>query len=943
MRWGIAAAVLAVAGFAFWLGAEDDRERTTERSAAPRADQPAPEPEPEPEKAPKTSILYGKVTGDAPLSGVEVTAEWDGITASSRTGDDGAYEIAVPRPDGAIFPHVRADAPDGRVGFALGALGPGVARQKVGDIALEPGAGVVVRTEDQSGGALPGVRVLPHRLVAYPGTGDHRFPQRMASFVTGDDGRHALRLAHGEYRFLAFGDGHGRASVDASVDASTESIVLALPPERRLKVIVLDKETKRPVAGALVFVRERYRDYGNADCTADEHGEAFPPCLAPGDTVQVFAVAPGVPKPEEGPGFVRPRTAKPDVFELVIEIELPRTISWEVNDGDIPAPADGTRIAVRKAAGTLYDPPEEGVMDNGRLVVADCPPGTFQGIAVGPDNCGARLFCGAARDEGRPVEFRRMANVDFRVRAADGSPAPGVKLGLFNQGNNLMAEVVTDERGEGRAEALFGSLAEVHVLGEHQHQRREHLGTIDLRHGDVSIEHTLARELPFEVRVLLDGKPGLGTGQRLHFPTMSVATMEANAEDGVLSGTVVLPAGSRGRPEHEVWLTIPGYLVAHRTFALPDEGEPVRVTFELESGIGCRVVERGAKPDGMRLEFQQLRDGSWMTIDSPRIWPKRPREKHEDGWTFTGLEPGRYRMRDMRSETVLGEADVREGGANRIELDYAAIGEFAGVVVVPGGYALADVRMVAPGTTLVRSGRSIGSGTTFSVDAETGAFRIPAVTGMKKRVVVRHPRLAAVELVVTGPASGVRVELEPGASIRFRLPAWDEAHADPRQYPPIAVRLYRGAAEGHPAFQLRAERTDETWVAGGFPPGEYTLFVDVPEGAPVVRPVELAGKELDLGALPVAEAGSLVVDVDVREPFVAPRIYAWVERLDEPRHARSVNSRGEESVVVKGLLPGRYRVRAAPHMGSFVPGRTGIDEEVVIEEGGRVELELSIR
>jgi len=123
--------------------------------------------------------------------------------------------------------------------------------------------------------------------------------------------------------------------------------------------------------------------------------------------------------------------------------------------------------------------------------------------------------------------------------------------------------------------------------------------------------------------------------------------------------------------------------------------------------------------------------------------------------------------------------------------------------------------------------------------------------------------------------------------------------------------------------------TDETWVAGGFPPGEYTLFVDVPEGAPVVRPVELAGKELDLGALPVAEAGSLVVDVDVREPFVA-RSSQWV------RAPRS------------GILRARAALGAAVKAGEplgIVADPLGAEEEQILapEAGvviGRTELPL---
>jgi hypothetical protein len=332
------------------------------------------------------------------------------------------------------------------------------------------------------------------------------------------------------------------------------------------------------------------------------------------------------------------------------------------------------------------------------------------------------------------------------------------------------------------------------------------------------------------------------------------------------------------------------------------------------------------------------------------MMPRRARTQHEDGWTFTGLEPGRYRLRDLRSQFVFGETDVRAGATNRIGIDYGRIGELTGVVVIPDGFTLAATRLEwksgADGS--LRDG--FGRVPKFRVDAETGAFRVDVVSGVERTLVVTHPRLAPVELPVTGPATGVRVELKPGAVIRFTLPAYDEAHAETIakykrfRFPSVVVRLYRGAAEGPPAFDVRAVRKEgEAWVAGGFPPGKYTLFVDVPEGAPVIRPIELGKGELDLGALPTAKAGVIVVKIKAREPFAPPRIFAHAERIGEPGYSRTINSNGEREVEIAGLLPGRYRVRVGTHMGGLWAGRRMLDEEIEVEEGERKELAFDLR
>ena len=59
-------------------------------------------------------LLVGVVTGDAPLDGVSVTAQWEGGHAGGETDTEGHYSYAVPAQSKTIFLRLLAHAPDPR-------------------------------------------------------------------------------------------------------------------------------------------------------------------------------------------------------------------------------------------------------------------------------------------------------------------------------------------------------------------------------------------------------------------------------------------------------------------------------------------------------------------------------------------------------------------------------------------------------------------------------------------------------------------------------------------------------------------------------------------------------------------------------------------------------------------------------------------------------------
>jgi hypothetical protein len=83
------------------------------------------------------------------------------------------------------------------------------------------------------------------------------------------------------------------------------------------------------------------------------------------------------------------------------------------------------------------------------------------------------------------------------------------------------------------------------------------------------------------------------------------------------------------------------------------------------------------------------------------------------------------------------------------------------------------------------------------------------------------------------------------------------------------------------------------------------------------------------------------VKILVKEGTAVPRIYVWANREEAPKYGRGINSNGEDTVVVGGLGPGRFRITTSVNMGS--PGMKSINEVRELDGTNDLELTLDLR
>ena len=160
----------------------------------------------------------------------------------------------------------------------------------------------------------------------------------------------------------------------------------------------------------------------------------------------------------------------------------------------------------------------------------------------------------------------------------------------------------------------------------------------------------------------------------------------------------------------------------------------------------------------------------------------------------------------------------------------------------------------------------------------------------------------------------------------------------------MCVRLYAGPLDGEPTLKVLAPWTDGGIRFGGFAPGTYDVWIDAPGFAPALLPDRVLEKgRNDLGEVVLDPGSTITLHILVTEGQAHPRIGLRATREGEPSYYRSVSSRGEASVTLTGLGPGRFKLRASGQMGLAGAGRTGLDEVIEVDGQEAIERTLDLR
>jgi hypothetical protein len=271
-------------------------------------------------------------------------------------------------------------------------------------------------------------------------------------------------------------------------------------------------------------------------------------------------------------------------------------------------------------------------------------------------------------------------------------------------------------------------------------------------------------------------------------------------------------------------------------------------------------------------------------------------------------------------------------------LDLSRVGDVRGRIVGPRGIDLSATRLEieeveSPHVTKWEWKRR-------SVVSRDGTFRVRVPGDRVLTLRATHPATGDADeggtARVEKPQDGVVLSLGGGPTAHLRFdPAWDGKGATHGR-----VLLFTGEPDGSPRFTSRLVVEGGAARFGGFAPGRWTAWIDVPGFAPVVlREITLGEEPTDLGTVRLQRGSTLRFRLQVPEGQVAPPVYVAVWGKTEPLYARYVTSSGESEVVVPGFGPGAFDLRVSRTNG----GATLLQDMVTLDGSRDREWTLDLR
>jgi hypothetical protein len=974
----VVAAVLAVAVLAWWLIQGSAPEGPVAPPARPPAPSPAvspPDKPPPPKEEPKPAAeapapvamtpsiapaaaggvaVKGRVVDDRrfPIGGARVTLVRSAQPPLSAIASaDGGFRFeGIERSAPAYLPFgLVARAPDGRLGIQQSFVPPkGGPEVDAGAVVVGVSSPLAVRVLD-GGASVPGARVAVGWGWSWP-----------FDAVAGADGVARFEaLPKQAVSLFAVAESPARAGrAEVALQGNPpQPVDLALAPARTVEVTVVEKGTEKPIPGATFKVRLQRRSPGMvmesdpgplppaAPTDADGRTRIEGTCATDWLSLDE-AKAPGY----FPSGFRQRAAVKPGDAQVRIELVGSRSLRFPVVPGEAPVPPDGAAIVLSAAPGTGAPDPVGGArMEGTELVVESATAGYYNAVAAAPDGSRAQLW---ADDKGTPpkeVSFRPARTIEILARKAEGTPAAGVAFALRNQGNNPIGDPKsTGDDGRVVFDGLYGQLTEVYMLDDPaQPWGGRSVGSVDLAKEGGSLEVVIPAKRAFVARVTVDGSARLVPQMYVNLGGASVSRFEEDPAKGEIRFEAVVDPSTKSIT---ATLNALPYLPATVNVGPLPEGDPIPLEFALRNG-GVLLVEVKTPKDvlGYRLNLQRWDDtkSMWISANVPGAMMGPGLSPGPDG--VARAEPlveGKYRVVESSTGVSTEAVEVRSGGEPaRLSIDVSRQGYAKGKVQIPEGAKMADVRILVKGAGLEAKPPTGGFDNPAPRPMPDGTFMVRVPGDRPVTLVPWHPTLVpAAEggtAEVTEPREDLVLRLVPGARATFRfspapkLPQWSDSK--PR------VLLYAGSPSGDPASEHAAVAEGEAHAFGGFPAGTWTLWIDpVADYAPaVVRGAALGEKDTDLGTVALSEGSRVRVKILVKEGTAVPRIYVWANREEAPKYGRGINSNGEDTVVVGGFGPGRFRITTSVNMGS--PGMKSINEVRELDGTNDLELTLDLR
>jgi|GEM_PF-4562656 len=924
----------------------------------------------EPAWAPSEMAITGVVRDERgrAVAGVAVTMRRAGWRAAhASTDEQGRYRLeAGPRPDGPVAAvTVEALAADGRAGSVSDGLWSGApAIYEIGTIVLQRGVDARVRVVQQ-GKPVAGARVVAALMA------NNRWTLTRAETTDAAGWARFPGLAPGAYRLLASGGAGGRASGWITLPHESEPVVLELPATGRSVVIrTVERGTGKPVAGAQVEVHENTSAAtGNGWHTRYEPQPLVAPTNAEGATridgldpaarLVLIVRAEGYAPPSENPHMAfryGAGAAAAATDEVTLELIPRREHVFPIAPSEVAAPAEGSPLEIRSRGfvpimGGVPDAPTGRVRD-GHVVVSSFAGDWFWGAALTAEGAIGQLKSKAGAAQGEPVVFHLPRRARVRCVHADGSPAPGWLVYIGQDPPDAWGPATTDADGVAVLEGLWGARQRIYVGHATQDQGTvrygDPAGELDISSGDASIEVRVGREQRVLLHVTVDGERWLPPVVYVHAgrPVRGIERDEAAA-------TLAFAAVRDPRwPRLDANVSAPGF--GQATFTLPKEPTPQAFVASLVLHRQGELVVRVLPPPDGRFAVQVQRfdeaAGTW------RVTGSVPQRGH-DGPTLlvvAQVQPGRLRVLDALSGVPSAEVELVDANQPPTAvLDLREVLEVPGRVEVPADTRMDQLRVFVEGRARTEGeGPPSPPGSLAAAVVEgdmplpvdpKGRFRLRMARGRNAWIRAEHhllePAADGGRTEVRGTESEVVLRLVEGRACAFSLSP--PAVLDPHGGGKARVALFQGDPVGAPLSEHTLELEGPRARFGGFKPGTYTLWIDAPPHAPLVRrSVVLGAGETDLGEFKADVGLSVRVTLLPADGQPAPKINVGVYREDAPKLSRSVNVQdASQPVTLSGLPPGRARLVVSLSRS----GENVLDEPIDVVAPGPLERTVDLR
>ncbi|HEX6898567.1 MAG TPA: carboxypeptidase regulatory-like domain-containing protein [Thermoanaerobaculia bacterium] len=408
-----------------------------------------------------------------PLSGALVWIGRPPVASPVRSGDDGAFRIAIPAGEEPSLEAVAA----GYTPLSARPVKPGEKEPVV--LALEPSAGLSGIVVNGEGRPVPGARITadPPR--------DRVFPAQPISARSGDDGRFRLTglRPSGAYRLQAEHEGFARAEVTtrtAPAGQTSEAVRIVMGKGQTASGRVVD-DRGQPVAGVMVAL---FRMTGEGSKgVSDQEGKFEIPRLNPGEYELLLAHPDSAPVHRRG---IEIPPGQPVVDLGDVELSSGGVIEGRVVDGQ-GTPVAGAKISVFPTSEDRFSVSFELSQP---FLSSQSPPGD---IETAED--GAFRVPGLQRGVRHHVIVQHPGYVDATLHDIEAPTAEPLRI-VLRPGRSLAGQVV-GPAGEPVARAGISLVEEIQI-GDSRSSSSRSLAATD-REGRFRVEGLPPGALTLEV------------------------------------------------------------------------------------------------------------------------------------------------------------------------------------------------------------------------------------------------------------------------------------------------------------------------------------------------------------------------------------------------------------------------------------------------------------